>query len=124
MTDLDVERLLQGGGDVERSGDVAGLKRGQRGTEAAQGEGEVVGAGPSVRGWRRVRRDGRAQERGGAPGAGGRRGRAEDEQREEQERGRRRGEREEAAAAVDRVVAHLVGGRRGSRVGAEAESRR
>ena len=45
MTDLDVERLLQGGGDVERGGDVAGLKRGQRGTEAAQGEGEVVGAG-------------------------------------------------------------------------------
>ena len=48
MTDLDVERLLQGGGDVERSGDVAGLKRGQRGTEAAQGEGEVVGAGPRL----------------------------------------------------------------------------
>ena len=47
MTDLDVERLLQGGGDVERSGDVAGLKRGQRGTEAAQGEGEVVDAGPA-----------------------------------------------------------------------------
>jgi hypothetical protein len=73
----------------------------------------VVGAGPPVCGRRRVRRDGRAQERGGAPG--GRRGRAEGEQREEQERGRRRGEREEAAAAVDRVVVapvaarHLVG---------------
>jgi len=57
VTDLDVERLLQGGGDVERSGDVAGLKRGQRGTEAAQGEGEVVGAGPPVCGRRRVRRE-------------------------------------------------------------------
>ena len=60
MTDLDVERLLQGGGDVERSGDVAGLKRGQRGTEAAQGEGEVVDAGPPVCGRRRVRRNGHA----------------------------------------------------------------
>ena len=58
MTDLDVERLLQGGGDVERSGDVAGLKRGQHGTEAAQGEDEVIGAGPPVCGRRRVRRDG------------------------------------------------------------------
>ena len=53
-----LEQLLQGGGDMERSGDVAGLKRGQCGTEAAQGEGEVVGAGLSVCGRRRVRRDG------------------------------------------------------------------
>jgi len=30
-----LEQLLQGVGDVERSGDVATLKRGQRGTEAA-----------------------------------------------------------------------------------------
>ena len=40
-----LEQLLQGVGDVERSGDVASLKRGQRSTEAAQREGEVVGAG-------------------------------------------------------------------------------
>ena len=39
-----LEQLLQGGGDVERSS----CKRGQRGTEAAQGEGEVVGAGPRL----------------------------------------------------------------------------
>lgn len=103
---------------MERGGDVAGLQRGQRGAEAAQGEGEVVGAGPPVGGRRRVRRDGRAQERGGAPG--GRRGREEDEQREEEERGGRRHEREEPAAAVVVAPRHLAG----ARVGAEAASRR
>jgi len=50
-------QLLQGRCDVERGGDVAGLKRGQHGTEAAQGEDEVIGAGPPVCGRRRVRRD-------------------------------------------------------------------
>jgi len=50
-------QLLQGRCDVERGGDVAGLKRGQHGAEAAQGEGEVIGAGPPVCGRRRVRCD-------------------------------------------------------------------
>jgi len=89
----------------------------------------VVGAGPGVGGRQRVRRDGRAEERGGHGGVLlGRGGREEDEQREEQEPGRRRGELEEATAAWLRVVVgarHLVGrGRLGRRVGADAAWRR
>lgn len=38
--------LERGGGEVERGGDFAGLQRGQRGAEAVQREGEVLGAGP------------------------------------------------------------------------------
>jgi hypothetical protein len=105
---------------VERGGDVAGLERGQRGAEAAQGEGEVVGAGPPVGGRGRVRRDGRAQERVGGPGAGGRRSREEDEQREEEERARHRREREEAATAVVVAPRHLAG----ARVASERRRRR
>lgn len=60
-----------------------------------------------------MRRDGRAEERGGRGGVlPGRRGREEDEQREEQEPRRRRGELQEATAAWWRVVVgarHLVG---------------
>ena len=85
----------------------------------------MVGAGPRVGVRRRVRRDGRAEERGGRGGVlPGRRGREEDEQRDEQEPGRRRGELEEATAAWERVVVaarHLVGrGHVGRRVGADA----
>ena len=51
-------QLLQGRCDEQRGGDVAGLKRGQRGAETAQGECEVIGAGPPVCGRRRARRAG------------------------------------------------------------------
>lgn len=57
--------LERGGGEVERGGVVAGVEGGGRGAEAVEGEGQVVGAGPRVGSRLRVRRDGRAEERGG-----------------------------------------------------------
>jgi hypothetical protein len=113
--------LEGGGGEVEGGGDVAGLQGGGRGAEAAQGEREVFGAGPRVGSRRRVDRDGRAEERGGAPG---RRGGEEDEKREEQERRRPRGEREEASAAGERVVMVVAARHSGASEWRETESRR
>lgn len=93
--------LEGGGGEVERGGNVTGLKGRGCGAEAAHREFEVVDAGPRVGGRGRVGHDGGTEDRGGPPG---RRGGEEYEQRKEKERGRRRGEREDASAAWERVV--------------------
>jgi hypothetical protein len=54
--------LERGGCEVQRSWQIAGPKGGQRGAEAVEREGEVVGTRVRVGGGCRVRGDGRAEE--------------------------------------------------------------
>lgn len=60
--------LERGGCEVERRGLVARLKRGERGAEAVEREGEVVSAWVRVRGGRRVGGDCGTEEGRGGPG--------------------------------------------------------